>query len=36
MDQSMQDQSKQKTVSVVITTHNRPDYLKDSLAGVLN
>ena len=36
MDQSMQDQSKQKTVSVVITTHNRPDYLKESLAGVLN
>jgi len=32
----MQDQSKQKTVSVVITTHNRPDYLKESLAGVLN
>ena len=36
MDQSMQDQSKQKTVSVVITTHNRPDYLKESLASVLN
>ena len=25
----------QKTVSVVITTHNRPDYLKESLAAVL-
>ena len=24
----------QKTVSVVITTHNRPDYLKESLAAV--
>ncbi|GAB5392877.1 MAG: hypothetical protein Altm2KO_16250 [Alteromonas macleodii] len=23
------------TVSVVITTHNRPDYLKESLAAVL-
>ena len=30
------DQSMQKTVSVVITTHNRPDYLKESLAAVLN
>ena len=25
----------QKTVSVIITTHNRPDYLKESLAAVL-
>lgn len=24
-----------KTVSVIITTHNRPDYLKESLAAVL-